>query len=57
MPFTLMQCLSLMFIILTLSLGGMLMTDLVRNMWAYSEISAPVSALTDSLIGLMGWDS
>ena len=56
-PFSLMQCLSLMFIILTLSLGGMLMTDLVRNMWAYSEISAPVSALTDSLIGLMGWDS
>ncbi|WP_182866322.1 helix-turn-helix domain-containing protein [Stieleria mannarensis] len=56
-PFSLMQCLSLMFIILTLSLGGMLMSDLVRNMWAYNEISAPVSALTDSLIGLMGWDS
>ncbi|KAA5544468.1 helix-turn-helix domain-containing protein [Roseiconus nitratireducens] len=56
-PFSLMQCLSLMFIILTLSLGGMLMTDLVRNMWSYSEMSAPVSSLTDSLIGLMGWDS
>lgn len=55
-PFSLMQCLSLMFIILTLSLGGMLMTDLVRNMWTYNDISAPVSALTDSLIGIMGWD-
>ena len=51
-----MQCLSLMFIILTMSLGGMLMSDLVSNMWAYSETSAPVSALTDSLISLMGWD-
>jgi excisionase family DNA binding protein len=56
-PFSLMQCLSLMFIILIMALGGMLMTDLVRNMWAYSETSAPVSGLTDSLIGLMGWDS
>ena len=56
-PFSLMQCLSLMFIILTLALGGMLMTDLVRNMWAYNELSAPVSTLTDSLISLMGWDS
>ena len=56
-PFSLMQCLSLMFIILTLSLGGMLMSDLVRNMWTYNDISSPVSALTDSLISLMGWDS
>ncbi|PAY20228.1 DNA-binding protein [Rhodopirellula sp. SM50] len=56
-PFSMLQCLSLMFIILTLSLGGMLMTDLVRNMWTYNDISSPVSALTDSLIGLMGWDS
>lgn len=55
-PFTLMQCLFLMFIILTLSLGGMLVTDLVRNMWAYSDTSAPVTSLTDSLIGLMGLD-
>lgn len=56
-PFSLMQCLSLLFIVLTLSLGGMLMTDLVRNMWTYNDISSPVSALTDSLISLMGWDS
>ncbi|MCC9599702.1 helix-turn-helix domain-containing protein [Stieleria sp. JC731] len=56
-PFSLFQCLSLMFIILVLSLGGMLMTDLVRNMWAYSETSAPVSGLTDSLISMAGLDS
>ncbi|MEO1529127.1 MAG: DNA-binding protein, partial [Planctomycetota bacterium] len=55
-PFSLMQCLSLMFIVLTMSLGGMLMTDLVRNMWTYNEVSAPVSGLTDSLISMMGLD-
>lgn len=55
-PFTLLQCVTLMLILCIFSLGGMLMTDLVRNMWTYSEPSAPVSSLTDSLIGLMGWD-
>ena len=54
-PFTILQCIVLVFVICMLSLSGMLMTDLVRNMWAYSEPSAPVSSLTDSLIGLMGW--
>ena len=55
-PFSMLQCLTLMLILCVLSLGGMLMTDLVRNMWTYAEPSAPVSSLTDSLIGLMGWD-
>ncbi|GAA5506554.1 helix-turn-helix domain-containing protein [Novipirellula caenicola] len=54
-PFTLLQCLTLVMIIGVLSLGGMLMTDLLRNMWTYTEPSAPVSSLTDSLISLMGW--
>jgi len=39
-----------------MGLSGMLMTDLIRNMWAYSEVSAPVSSLTDSLITVMGWN-
>ena len=55
-PFTMLQCVTLMLILAVMALGGMLVTDLVRNMWAYSEPSAPVSSLTDSLIGLMGWD-
>ncbi len=54
-PFTLFQCVTLMLILCILSLGGMLMTDLVRNMWTYTEPSAPVSSLTDSLVGIMGW--
>ncbi len=54
-PFTLFQCVTLMLILCILSMGGMLMTDLVRNMWTYTEPSAPVSSLTDSLVGIMGW--
>jgi len=54
-PFTVLQVVSLLMIIVVLSVGGMLMTDLVRNMWAYSETSAPVSSLTDMLISAMGW--
>ncbi len=54
-PFSLLQCVALVMIISVLCMGGMLMTDLVRNMWSYAEPSAPVSSLTDSLISLMGW--
>ncbi|TWT76810.1 Helix-turn-helix domain protein [Planctomycetes bacterium CA13] len=56
-PFTLLQCVTLVMIIAIMSLGGMLMTDLLRNMWTYNEASAPVSSLTDSLISLIGLDS
>ena len=56
-PFTLMQVVGLAMILCTLGLGGMLMTDLVRNMWAYQELSSPVISLTDSLISVMGWDA
>lgn len=55
-PFSTFQCVGLMMILLIMGLSGMLMTDLVRNMWAYSEASAPVSSLTDALISLMGWN-
>ena len=54
-PFSLMQCLALLSILAVLTLGGMLMTDLVRNMWAYNDSAAPVSSLTNALIDLMGW--
>jgi excisionase family DNA binding protein len=54
-PFSLFQCISLMLVLCVMSLGGMLLTDLVRNMWAYEPLAAPVSSLTDSLIAVMGW--
>ncbi len=52
-PFSIFQVASLVMVLVVMSLGGMLMTDLVRNMWAYSESSAPVSSLTDALISLV----
>ena len=54
-PFTLFQTIGLLLILIVMSLGGMLMTDLIRNMWSYAEPSAPVSALTDMLISVAGW--
>lgn len=54
-PFTLFQCITLVLIICVMSLGGMLMTDLVRNLWTYAEPTTPVSSLTDALIEMMGW--
>ena len=53
-PFTLMQCVTLVMVLAVLSVGGMLMTDLVQNMWSYSETDAPVSSLTDTLINTLG---
>ena len=53
-PFTLLQTLSLMLILFTFAIGGILMTDLVRNMWTYTEPAAPVSSLTDWLIESVG---
>lgn len=54
-PFSMLQVLSLAGIVCILALSGMLMTDLMRNMWTYSEPAAPVSSLTDSLVSLAGW--
>jgi len=54
-PFTLFQTIGLLLILSVMSLGGMLMTDLIRNMWSYAEPSAPVSSLTDMLIDAAGW--
>ncbi|TWT56191.1 helix-turn-helix domain-containing protein [Allorhodopirellula solitaria] len=54
-PFTMLQTVGMLLILIVMSLGGMLMSDLVRNMWSYSEPAAPVSSLTDWLIDVAGW--
>lgn len=56
-PFSLWNVLFLAAILLMMSLCGMVMTDMVRNLWAYSEPSAPVSSLTDALISMIGLDA
>ena len=52
-----MQCVTLVMVLAVLSIGGMLMTDLVQNMWAYSPTDAPVSSLPDTLINTLGLKS
>jgi len=56
-PYSLFQVVGLVCIVLVMSLGGMLMSDLVRNMWTYSEPAAPVSGLTDWLIEISPFGS
>ncbi len=56
-PFSIWNVVTLAGILLLMSLCGMLMTDLMRNLWAYAEPSTPVSSLTDALITMIGFDS
>lgn len=53
-PFSVWSVVALAGILLLMSVCGMLMTDLVRNLWTYSEPAAPVSSLTDALISMVG---
>lgn len=55
-PFSIFQVGMLLVTLLIMSIGGMLMTDLLRNMWAYTDTAAPVSSLTDALISLANLD-
>ena len=55
-PFSIFQVGVLAMTLCIMCLGGMLMTDLMRNMWAYTDTAAPVSSLTDSLISLANLD-
>jgi len=55
-PFSIFQVVGLVSIVTVMSLGGMLMSDLVRNIWTYSEPAAPVSGLTDWLIEISPFD-
>lgn len=55
-PFSIFQVVGLVCVVLVMGIGGMLMSDLVRNMWTYSEPAAPVSGLTDWLIEISPFD-
>lgn len=56
-PYSVFQVIGLVCIVTVLGIGGMLMSDLVRNIWTYSEPAAPVSGLTDWLIDISPFDS
>jgi hypothetical protein len=51
-PYSVWNVLSLMVIILILAISGMMMVDLLRNMWSWDESFSASSAIMDSIIGL-----
>lgn len=51
-PFRPFEVACLACVAVILCVGGMLMSDLVRNMWSYTEPAAPVSGLTDWLLDI-----
>lgn len=55
-PYSLFQVIGLVCVVLVMGVSGMLMSDLVRNIWTYSEPAAPVSGLTDMLIDISPFD-
>jgi len=55
-PFSTWQVASLVLTLMVMVVGGMLMTDLMRNMWAYTDTAAPVSSITDALVSLANLD-
>ena len=56
MPYSLWNVLALLLIVVTLSLTGMLMTDLLRNMWSWDGIYSASTPIMDSMIRLLGLD-
>jgi len=57
LPYSVYEVVGLVCVVTVMSLGGMLMSDLVRNLWTYSEPAAPVSGLTDWLIDISPFGS
>ena len=56
MPYSIWNILALLLIVVTLSLTGMLMTDVVRNMWSWDGTYSASTPLMDSAVRLLGLD-
>jgi hypothetical protein len=57
MPYSIWNVLSLLLIVLILSTTGMLMTDLIRNMWSWEETYPASSSIMDSMVQMLGLDA
>jgi hypothetical protein len=53
-PYSVWNVLSLMFIVVLLGFTGILMVDLLRNMWSWEGTYSANSALMDSIIEMLG---
>jgi excisionase family DNA binding protein len=54
MPYSIWNVLSLLAIVLLLTVTGMLMTDLLRNMWSWDGTYSASSPIMDSMVRLLG---
>jgi excisionase family DNA binding protein len=55
-PFGIFEVSMLLLVLIPLCLGGMIVTDLVRNIADYEGITPQVSSLTNALLGLFGFN-
>lgn len=53
-PYTLLNVLGLLCIVVCLALAGMLMVDVARNMWAWEEGMSVSTGMTDGIISALG---
>lgn len=56
MPYSIWNVLSLLMIVMILSVTGMLMTDLVRNMWSWDQAYPASSSIMDVMVQAIGLD-
>jgi excisionase family DNA binding protein len=56
-PFSVFNVLALLSVLMVMSLGGMIMTDMVRNIADYAGADGQVNSLTDALLGMFGLKS
>lgn len=53
-PYTILNVLGLLCIVVCLTLAGMLMVDVARNMWAWEEGMSVSTSMTDGIISALG---
>ena len=53
-PFSVFNVLALLSVVMVMSLGGMIMTDMVRNMADFAGANSQVNSLTDAVLGMFG---
>jgi len=53
-PYSIWNILALLSVVALLGVTGMLMSDIVRNMWAWSGDSSVASGLANSIVDMLG---
>ena len=56
-PYSIWNVLALLIVVMILSLTGMLMTDLIRNMWSWEGDYAATTSIMDGIIDMLGFNN